>query len=71
MPSDRFSLLAAILAASLALPPLHAGQAMTIAMPLCGGGVMLVRGTGKPAPADPQGACHTLCAARRDDDDGD
>ena len=70
MPSDRLPMIGALLALSLALPPMHGGQAMTIAMPLCGGGVMLVKQPAKPAPADPQTACHALCTVRRHDDDG-
>lgn len=69
MRSSLGSLLAGMISAGLAMPPAHAMQAAAIAMPLCGGGIVLVGGRPDSVPAEQQGACHAICATRRDDDD--
>lgn len=69
-PMPPTALLAALLSLGLLLPP-PAVRVHGITMVLCSGGRVLVGGDGQPAPADQPGACHAVCAARRDDNDGD
>lgn len=68
MSNDAIPLFAVLMAVGLVSPPPLFGSAM-LAMSLCNGGVVLVPRGGKPAPAEPKGACHAICACRRDDDE--
>lgn len=53
----------------LAAPPLAAPASATVALTLCGGGVLHLDLGGKRGRRDGPGACHAACAVRRDDDD--
>ena len=69
MQSESLPLIVALTCISLIMPPQYSAQAKAIAMPLCNGGVVLIKRGSKPAPADPPGACHAACVTRRDDED--
>ena len=71
MPAFPPDLFAVILSISLVAPALPMMETMAVAMPLCNGGVIVLKTDTKTRPGDPKAACHAACLTTRDDDDGD
>lgn len=61
-------LVAAAMLGLVAAPLPAPARAGTVAVMLCGGGVVHLDLGGGHRPADPPGACHAACLVRRDDD---